>query len=542
MNYFFFIEAIILFYLLVVTRHSYKRALFFTHIFQQQGYKLPVYKKWCFRNFSDVLIAPPHLFVIPLFVFELIKGQFTITSIAIIIAVFGIFSFGSTAYINPEKQKKPLVFTPRVKRLLGISTIAYAFIVYIGLSLGYFNDDFIPDPFVMSFVWIMGDILVPFIVLLAGHIVKPVENYIQEGFKKKARAKIASMTHLKIIAITGSYGKTSTKFILKTLLEERYNVCFTPGSFNTPMGICKVINNDLMPHHQLLILEMGARHPGNIRELCGIAAPHVSLVTNVGKAHLETFGSVQNIAKTKAEILAGLRQNGTAVLNSDDPLVNEMPVRNDISVIKAGLETGSFQVSNIRYGTFGCKFDLSEGNESVEISTSLLGEHNIRNIVQCIATARYFDLRLPTIAQAAKRIEPVEHRLQLKHFGNYTIIDDAFNSNPTGAKNAVDVLSSFENARRIIVTPGMVELGEQEYEENKQLGYHIGTSSIDLVFLIGKDRSKPLVEGLKEAEYPDDQIKVVNSFFDARDWLEKNHLDGDVILYENDLPDLYNEN
>lgn len=540
LTYFLIIELFILLFLLVITRHSYYRSIQFLQIFQQKGYKLNEYRTWLKSHFSTTIIAPTHLFILPFFLIELAKPYLTTTATAILIIIFGVFSFSWTSYMRKEKQKKPLVFTPRVKRLGLTLCILYGLMAWSGISSGFSNKEFIPDVVIMTLVFVLADILIPLLIIIAGAIMKPVEDRIQEGFKQKAREKIAGLKHLRIIAITGSYGKTSTKFILKTLLAERYNVCFTPGSFNTPMGICKVVNDDLNAAHQILILEMGARYTGNIRELCEIGRPHVSVVTNVGKAHLETFGSVENIAKTKGEIVDGLHERGTAVLNSDDPLVMGMVKRSDIQVIKAGLDTGEFKVSDVSYSKDGCRFLITDPDGiKAEVSTVLLGEHNIRNLVQCFSVGRHFGLRTETMALAASRIEPVEHRLRLLQDGEITIIDDAFNSNPIGARSAIDVLSQFNSGRRILVTPGMVELGELETQENKSWGAYIGKSGIEYVLLIGKERTQPIADGLKESGYPEEQTLVFKSLFEAREWLKMNQQTGDVILYENDLPDVY---
>lgn len=511
-------------------------------MFQQKGYKLNEFRAWFRSRFSDNIIAPPHLFIIPLFLIEISRNVITDTSAAIAICIFGLFSFSWTSYMRPKNEKKPLVITPRVKRLIVVLGLLYAGLLWFALSAGYSSVKFIPEVTIIALLLVVYDMLMPIWVMFAGWITKPIENIIQEGFKNKARKKLAAMKDLKVIAITGSYGKTSTKFVLKTLLSERFNVCYTPGSFNTPMGICKVINNDLQPNHQILILEMGARYKGNITELCNIARPHVSVITNVGKAHLETFGSVEAIAETKGELLLGLHANGTAVLNSDDSRVTSMPRRTDTKVIPAGLKTGKFKAADISYDKNGCSFSvIQEGNSPVNVSTPLLGEHNVQNILLGFAVGSHFGLRLETMALAASKLEPVEHRLELKKGPNYTIIDDAFNSNPVGARNAVDVLCQFNEGRRIIVTPGMIELGDEEYEENKAWGAYIGERDIDFTLLVGKKQTKPIYEGLISAGYPESNILVFATFFDARKWLEENRKDGDVILYENDLPDSYNE-
>ena len=490
---------------------------------------------------SRVLTATHALSNLLLLLFLVFISQwFTPTAPTVIITVFMIVWYLPVSDYN-RREKKPLAFTPRIQRLMVPLVLIIAFLPYVGVRTSFFLTNMLPDVYIMAFGWVLAIMLVPFYVMFSGLVMKPVERSIQQGFIRAAQKKLASMPGLKIIGITGSYGKTSTKFALATMLSERYSVCFTPGSFNTPMGICKVINNDLQSHHQILILEMGARYRGNIAELCGIAHPNIAVLTNIGKAHLETFGSQEVIAQTKGELLEALNPGETAVVNADDALVmSRAALRNDISVLSAGLHGGDFRASDIRYDARGCSFTVTDPQgEQVRVETRLLGHHNVHNVLMGFAVGSVLGLRLPTLALAASRIEPVEHRLELKSAGDYTIIDDAFNSNPVGARNAIDVLASFEGGRRIVVTPGMVELGDSEVEENRSFGEHIGRSGIEQVVLVGKDRAKPIYEGLKEAGFPEQNIYVASGLFDANDWLRGFIAPGDVVLYENDLPDSY---
>lgn len=403
------------------------------------------------------------------------------------------------------------------------------------------------DPYLLGFLLSLIDIIIPFLVFPAAWIMKPVESSIQNGFKRQARNKIQSMPHLKVVAITGSYGKTSTKFVIDAFLKERLSVCVTPGSFNTPMGICKVINNDLNASHQVLVLEMGARYEGNIKELCDIAAPDISVVTNVGIAHLETFGSQEAIAKEKATLARQLKPGGTLILNGDDPIVREMGTdRSDIERILTGQSDQQIWAEDLKIDENGTAFDLKWRRDDVidgtRVQTKLLGNHNVQNILIAAGVARIFDIRLKTIAVAASRLEPVEHRLELKKQGDLTIIDDAFNSNPVGAKNAVDILAEFNSGRRIIITPGMIELGEMEEQENKALGEHIAKSGIDLAILVGKKQTAPIQKGIEESESMNKpEVRVVSTLFEANDIITSDARPGDVVLYENDLPDSYNE-
>ena len=537
-------------------RYHWYRTRFFVHTFQQVGYKNNEFWHWL-RMHWDEKVIPIDLgiFNLILFIAVAVDGFFgnvvTRSTLAVIFFVYTVFWLASVKRYKQEKVKKPLVVTNRIKRLLiPVVVLGLLFPVFFTLEsyTGRLLYNYSPgllsfDIILLVFGWVFSAILIPFYIFLASWITKPIENSIQEGFKKQARKKLESMPHLKVIAITGSYGKTSTKFMVRDLLKERFSVCSTPGSFNTPMGICKVINNDLLSHHQILILEMGARYAGNIQELCDIAQPDISIITNVGVAHLETFGSQEVIAKEKGTLVDNLPSNGVAILNADDKYVSIMGEnRSDIERILVGLESGVIKGNDIKYNTEGTNFILSVEGEEVSIQTRLLGRHNVQNMLLAIGAAYHLGIRSKTIALGAKNIEPIEHRLELKKAGDFYIIDDAFNSNPVGAKNAVEILSQFSSGRRIIITPGMVELGEIEYQENRKFGEAIAKAQLDKIILVGEDRSEPILEGLHSVETSNiESVSVVNSLFEANDLLKPYIQPGDVVLYENDLPDLYNE-
>lgn len=526
---------------LVLLRHGFYRGRYFLHIYQQNGYKLNEYWGWLKQHWSEHVLTPTFALFNLLLVVMLFYGRELLseTTSVWVVAIFVLVWFLPVAPYT-ARAKKPLVVTARVKRLIVPAALLYAALIALALITVERIPSQFPDPFVLGFLLSSASLLQPFFMLLAGWIMKPVETQIQNGYIRKAKRKLAAMPDLKVVAITGSYGKTSTKFVIKTLLAERFNVCFTPGSFNTPMGITKVINNDLDVSHQILILEMGARYSGNIDELCEIARPDVSVFTNVGLAHLETFGTQENIALTKGAIIRHLSPNGTAVVNSDDFRVMSQLTRTDISVIAVGMESGRLRAENIRYDASGCHFTVVlDGLERAEVSTKLLGAHNVMNILIGFGVGLHFGLRLQTMALAASRIEPVEHRLKLKRIGVATMIDDAFNSNPVGAANAVEVLRQFTGGRRVIVTPGMVELGAIEAEENRKFGEAIGRADLDLVILVGEVRSKPILEGIRATGFSDEKIRVEASLFTANEFLHGYLREGDVVLYENDLPDLY---
>lgn len=519
------------------------------------GYKGNEYWSWL-RSHWDEKVIPTDLGVFNLVLLVAVAADgflgsvITKNTLAVIFFVYAVFWLTSVKRYRQERVKKPLVLTSRVKRLmvpvvlLGlILPVFLTYEAYTGRFLYNYDPEFLAfDVILLVFGWVFSAILIPFFILISSWITKPIENNIQEGFKKQARSKLASMPHLKVVAITGSYGKTSTKFMVRNLLKERFSVCSTPGSYNTPMGICKVINNDLQSHHQVLILEMGARYEGNIQELCDIAQPNISIVTNVGVAHLETFGSQEIIAKEKGTLVDNLPLNGVAILNADDEYVGEMgDNRSDIERVLVGLNSGDIRAEQISYNTKGTYFEVKINGENVPFQTQLLGAHNVQNMLLAIGTAQYLGIRAKTMSLGASSIEPIEHRLELKKAGEFFIIDDAFNSNPVGAKNAVEILGQFNTGKRIIITPGMVELGDIEFEENKKFGEAIGLANLDKIILVGEERAEPILKGIESVGIQSEKISIVNSLFEANDLLNSIVQAGDVVLYENDLPDVYNE-
>jgi len=551
-----FIDILILAFVFVMARHTLLRGRYFLHIFQQNGYKLNEYWHWLVEHWNQRVITVEHvlynviIFVLLIFLSNAVTGSAAI----LILAVFGISWFGPFNYYGGEESKKPLVFTPRMIRLtipfailsllLPAATTYISYAGYIPFTEMTIKSSalYAADMYLLAFGWVLGNALLPFVIFAAAIITKPIEAYVHRHFIKLAKQKLSQMPDLTVIAITGSYGKTSTKFMIRDLLSERYSVCSTPGSYNTPMGICKVINNDLEVRHQILVLEMGARYEGNIDELCDITEPDISVVTNVGVAHLETFGSQDAIARTKSTIVKRTKTNGKAVLNVDDKRVRDMAdLRDDLDVTFVGLESGDIRAENIQYGPEGMTFTVSSDEEEQKFTMQLLGHHNAQNMLLAVGVARSFGLRLTTMAMAASRMEPVEHRLELKSQNGITVIDDAFNSNPVGAKNAVETLAAFSNGRKIVITPGMIELGDLQEQKNREFGEQIGNAGLDLVILVGESQTESIREGIASTHFDIEKVKTVSSLYEANRLMQDFAEDGDVVLYENDLPDSFNE-
>lgn len=469
--------------------------------------------------------------------------------VALVLAIFYYFNQNWTLFpivllglLVPrnKQEKKKLVVTARIKRLITAIAIIYLFL--IAASLHFIWNDY-PLSYAV-FVIVIGSLAVYGIVLLANLINKPIENGIKEYYYKDAKQIISGAEHTETIGITGSFGKTSTKFILDTILSTHYNTLKTPNSFNTKIGVTITIRNDLKPYHDVFIAEMGAKEPGNIQEICELVGQKYAILTAIGEQHLETFKSLENIQKTKYEIVETLPENGVAFLNRDDENIMSYKPSNPCRKVYFAIDDkeADYLASDIAFHNKGTTFRVVNKAKTLDafFETKLLGKHNIYNILAAISVAWEMGIPLRKLQQGVKRIQAVEHRMEIKKgFGNLTVIDDSFNSNPTGSRMALEVLSSMEGYK-VLVTPGMVELGDKEYQYNKAFGEY-AASACDYIILVGEKQTKPIQDGLKEKNYPDEQLFIAKDLNHAIKQIQALNRQDAIILLENDLPDTYNE-
>jgi len=540
--------TVVLFFLGIVATlfagwRTLRRVRFFLHIFQLETYKFDRYGRWLADHVRSGVLRPSH--GVGALLLGISGGMLSVTSSGWIVAFLFLgwsMTFISSRRYRSDREKKPLTFTPRMTRLAITTGILAAVPVGIGAYFGW-QTAHPAGVLVYLFGFLCADLGAPGWVALGGALMEPVESHIQEGFKQDARQTLQARPDLTVVGVTGSYGKTSTKFIVAELLRQQYNVYATPSSYNTPMGMCLAINEDLKATHQVLVLEYGIRYPGDMKELCDIAEPNVSVVTTVGIAHLDTMGSRGAIAEEKGLLVERTRSGGPTVLNADDDRVENMSERASGPVWRVsaeGDEDADITARNVCYDASGTSFVVRDDTGTqATFKTQLLGAHNVLNVLLGVAVGRHMGLRLRQMAHAARRIEPIEHRLQLRKRGEVTIIDDAFNSNPVGARNAVEILSRMNGSRRVIVTPGMIEMGDRQHRENEALGTHIAAHDIDLAILVGSEQTAPVRKGLLKSDFPGDRIEIVDSLYEAQEFLSSYLQPGDVVLYENDLPDQY---
>ena len=500
------------------------------HMLQQNSYFNSRYLKWFSKNADRYVIRLAWICAILLSfairTFELNIVGCVVTAIYMLWAILGV--------VNRQKKAiKPLVFTNRVIRMYvtaGVLLVASFVLAALCFTI---NDLYVLPLMILA-------VETPIIVLLSNVLNAPIETFFRNRFIKDAKRILKSCKELKTIGITGSFGKTSTKFILARILEEKFNLTYTPASFNTPMGVVRTVRENLKPSDKLFICEMGAKNIGDIKEICDIVYPDVAVISSVGPQHLETFKTVDNVAKTKFELADAVSLKGGKVyVNFDSQPAREYAANYQNVVSYGSTEDCDIQVSNVKCSRNGVEFDVEYNDSSLHLTSKMLGIHNVLNIAGAVGIALDFGVGENDIIYAVKHLKAVEHRLEMKPFINGAIlVDDAYNANPTGSAEAVNVLASFEGMNRIIVTPGLVELGDDEYECNKRLGA-LAAEKLDHVVLVGIERAKPLAEGAKEAGIADDRLHIVPTFKDAMALLHTMTDSNSVVLFENDLPDNY---
>lgn len=496
------------------------QSLYFTHMLQLNSYRNERYRKWCRENENNLVNWKRLLPALLLPAMYLPERYAYLASAAVLLV---------TALLNlPKKAKKPLVFTHRVWRLLGTQILLLAAVSAACFFLSWRRCVGFTALFSLV-IWLW--------TLTANTINTPLEKHIAAGYVKDAARRLAQQPDLTVIGITGSYGKTSTKTFLHALLSARYNVLMTPESYNTTMGVVRTIREQLRPSHQIFIAEMGAKNPGDIREICDLVRPRYGVLTSIGEQHLETFKTVENIIRTKFELMDALPADGRGFANADNQYIRTRLGEGGFAapMTTYGLNRSDVTASDVAVDHSGCSFTITvtATGESQRFTTKLLGAHNIQNLAGCIAVAVHLGIPLGELVYPVRMLKPVEHRLQLLPNG---FIDDAYNSNPAGFRSALDVLKGFE-AQRVLVTPGMVELGDRQDALNRELGEY-AAGCCDYAILVGEKQAPPLREGLLAGGFPEENLYVAKTLQDGLAHLQTIHVTGPrIVLLENDLPD-----
>lgn len=466
---------------------------------------------------------------------------------------------------------KPLVLTARAKRLLA-AALTPAVLLAIAASVVAAGGLTTATLAVLLAMSVLLLALAPWTLLAANLALRPAQSAINRRYEQRARRSLRDWAPL-VVGITGSYGKTTTKFCVGAVLAADRPTLVTPESYNSFLGVIRAINEHLRESHRAFVVEMGMFRRGDVAELCELVRPTIGVITAIGPMHLERLGSIEAIAAAKGELLDALPPGGHFITNADDPRCLELAARATVPVTLFGIHNPPSAVAAASHGSHPPKstpppspkktahvqvvardIQFADGRTTfhlhldgldspqVAVSAGLLGRHNVLNLLAAAAVGRVLEIPPARIAEGLSQVEAPAHRLQPIHNprAGVVVIDDAYNSNPEGAAAALEVLRAHPATRRLLVTPGMVELGELEAQLNRRLGEQAG-EVCDLVILVGPTRTAPIREGLAAVGMDPVKVHVVRDITEATALLGRLTRVGDVVLFENDLPDTYAE-
>lgn len=505
-----------------------RRLMTYLHAYQQEEYDSPRFIKWMFRH----RIFDKKLSLILLVIGV---GWFFLGEFKFLVSLLVLLAFAIIGYIekDPRKgSKKPLAMTARAKRIFIIAAIIgvlpAAFVFFIQLP----------------WIWIALVYFIPFTLTIANALLQPYENMTQRKFWNEAHKKLRDLAPT-TIGITGSFGKTSVKHILGHILSAHAPTLITPGSVNTPMGITRIVREQLEETHQYFIAEMGAYGPGSIKRLCDLAPPDHGIITAIGHAHYERFKSLETVAEAKFELAQAVVNKDGKIITHDKvlrmPYTESFKNRHESSFIVAGKEeTDTLVIESTEQTLRGIEARIRWQDATYVLEAPLFGLHHAENMILSFAMACTLGLDPRTVINALATTPQIPHRLEVKRIGQTIIIDDAYNSNPLGFRSALDLLFMLgkKGGRKILITPGMVELGAAHEEVHKQIGI-VAAQSCDICIVIGPERIPSFISGFKEQARADQTLFEMESFAQAQEWVNDNRQDGDIVLIENDLPDVY---
>lgn len=508
MKIFFIIIFLINFYILFIQ---------YLHIYQLNHYVKETQRNWIEKNIKKIILYSS-IYLISLIILLVFKNG---TLYSALIYLFMII------IICPKKSKKPIVYTNRIKRMLLISFVLNMLLILLS---GLIYEQLLIIPFI--------SIINPYYVFLIDKINEPINKFINNRYINEAKSILEDMPNLTIIGVTGSYGKTSMKTFLGELLSVKYNTLITPKNYNTTLGVVITIREYLKSTHEIFVCEMGAYKKGEIKDICDLVHPDHAVITSIGPQHLETFENINNVISTKFELADSIKK-GKIFLNYDNEYIRNKQIKKDFITYGVENKKVDYTAYDIKGNSKGLSFKMKDENgKEITFITKLIGKHNVLNLVGAISVAVNFGIPMKSLINTVRNMEPVKHRLELIPGSPKSIIDDAYNSNPAGFKSAIDALSEFEGLK-ILVTPGMVELGEKEYELNYEAGKY-ATDKCDYIILVGKEQTKPLQDAISKSKFDKNKLFVVDKIEEA---LKLTNIiepgKQRTILLENDLPDQY---
>ncbi len=369
--------------------------------------------------------------------------------------------------------------------------------------------------------------LAPVFVDVASAVTSPMENLLLQKYRHSAESRLEEVSPT-VIAVTGSWGKTSTKEHIRDLIDGWATVVASPASFNNTAGLSRTINELLVQGTEVLVAEMGMYKPGEIRKLCSWIRPHIAVITSVGPMHLERSRSMERIVRGKAEIF---ERADVAVLWVEDERLNTLADECNVArVWRVGFKGG--QDLDIEVEVLKEEIVITWRGEEVGRCLRASGVHP-GNVGCAVAAAAACGVTSEQLRNRLRRLRSPKHRRVVMNApADVVVVDDTFNSNPVGAVAALEALHLSASGKKVVVTPGMVELGAEQFRANAELAAAVVDSGATLV-AVGRINRRALLAGAKG------DAVTVQSRSEAREWVRDMLASGDGVLWENDLPDHY---
>lgn len=493
-----------------------KRLLSYLRFFQQDEYQASRFLRWLvkrrkFDTKGSCVVLGGFLFDLPL-----LTGA----------------GLAYLAYSEQDPRKKGKVLLKMTERAKNIYRLA-VLLAFLGLLL-----------YAYLSVWFTAFVLIqvtPLFLIAGNCILLPFEQKKQKRFLQEAKTLISSYAPF-VIGITGSFGKTSTKDALAKILQVSLGPTFwPPKSFNTPMGITREIRERLERSHEYAVIEMGAYRRGSIQKLCALTPPQAAIITGVGQCHLDRFGSVENVLIAKSELASKLPDDGILVCNGDDAgarSIASMHPRKNTYLYGFDNDPLDTKITHWHITEKGTEFTLTWKGSTYQGKTQLFGKSALSNICAAFTMACALGADPSLVLAACNTLEPVDNRLQVKRDGTIFYIHDGYNSNPVGFQNALNVMKALPGKRRILMTPGMIELGALQHEENYRAALFAG-SVCDLALIVGTTNRMALHKGFIDAGMRRESVHLCDTRECAFKTIADIRRSDDIILIENDLTDLY---
>jgi UDP-N-acetylmuramoyl-tripeptide--D-alanyl-D-alanine ligase len=506
---------------------AWRRLLAYLRYFQQEGYEPLRFLRWVsVRSLNDpafwLSIGAAFLFTVA-------------PRTALVVFVAGAVFLG-VAQPDPRSTGKiPLRLTWRATRVLAVATV-FSAALWVFLTRGYVDRD-LQAP-LMASAWMF--VLLPLVLIAANASLVPYERAVQRRYETDARRRIADVQPF-VVGITGSYGKSSTKAMLGHLLQFHAPTLAASGSINTLMGVTRHIRDDLVFGHKFMVVEMGAFKRGSIRRLCQLTPPSAGVITAVGDMHLERFGSLDEIVRAKSELAEAVPAGGLLVVNADSPgalrIARSFGDRKVLLYGERSPEDLATRVEHIVFSRQGTTFTLRTPDGTYRCFTPLLGRPIILNLAGAFTLAAAVGMDPDVIVAAMRTLKPVANRLEVIEERGVTWIRDAYNSNQFGFRAALEVAASLPVARRFLATPGVIELGSDQFDVNRALSKE-AAAVCDTTLVVSDTNRAAFEAGHREAGKEAHLVAVPNRT-EAFRWLRETIKDGDAVILENDLPDLY---